>query len=106
MARIEAALHPDMSMGTTQHLGAGICVRLAHVNLLIFDSLGCAIFCIDLPWSCILIDRLRSLGGSRACTICGNVPPSCCTPQSRMVRSRRASSFTMRIARAFCISVR
>lgn len=73
-------------MGMTQHLGAEICVRLAHVNLLIFDSLGCAILGVDLPWSCILIDRLTSLDGSRACTICRNVPPSCCTPQSQMVR--------------------
>ena len=44
---------------------------IAHADLLILDSLGCAIFGAQLPWSRILRDTLTSVDTTRTCTIWG-----------------------------------
>ncbi len=44
---------------------------LARIKLLILDSLGCAIFGTDLPWSRILIDTLAGLDTTTACGVWG-----------------------------------
>jgi aconitate decarboxylase len=44
---------------------------IARIKLLILDSLGCAIFGAQLPWSQILLDTLASLDTTQACTIWG-----------------------------------
>ena len=42
-----------------------------RIKLLILDSLGCAIFGADLPWSRILIDTLAEVDTSQGCTVWG-----------------------------------
>jgi 2-methylcitrate dehydratase PrpD len=44
---------------------------IARIKLLILDSIGCAIFGADLPWSRILLDTLSSLDTTQACTVWG-----------------------------------
>jgi aconitate decarboxylase len=44
---------------------------IARIKLLILDSLGCAIFGADLPWSRILRDTLTTVDTTQACTIWG-----------------------------------
>ena len=44
---------------------------LTRIKLLILDSLGCAIFGTDLPWSRILIDTLAGLDTTTACGVWG-----------------------------------
>lgn len=42
-----------------------------RIKLLILDSLGCAIFAIDLEWSQILLDTLQQIDSSRFCGVWG-----------------------------------
>src|SRR3954447_18446786 len=42
-----------------------------RIKLLILDSLGCAVFGADLPWSRILIETLGAVDTSRGCTVWG-----------------------------------
>lgn len=44
---------------------------IGRIKLLILDSLGCAVFGTQLPWSRILIDTLTGLDSSTACTVWG-----------------------------------
>jgi aconitate decarboxylase len=44
---------------------------IARIKLLILDSLGCAVFGADLPWSRILIDALLEVDTTPGCTIWG-----------------------------------
>ncbi len=44
---------------------------IARIKLLILDSLGCAIFGADLPWSRILLDTLARVDTTPGCTIWG-----------------------------------
>ncbi|MDA8051203.1 MAG: MmgE/PrpD family protein [Rhodospirillales bacterium] len=44
---------------------------LARLKLLILDSLGCALYAGDLPWSRILLGVLEGLDATRACTVWG-----------------------------------
>lgn len=43
-----------------------------RIKLLILDSLGCAIFGIDLDWSQILLDTLQQIDSSRFCGVWGS----------------------------------
>ena len=44
---------------------------IERIKLLILDSLGCAIFGAQLPWSRILIDTLAGLDGTASCAVWG-----------------------------------
>ncbi len=44
---------------------------ISRVKLLILDSLGCALYGTELPWSRILIRTLAGLDGTRACAVWG-----------------------------------
>jgi aconitate decarboxylase len=44
---------------------------IARLKLLMLDSLGCAIFGADLPWSRILMETLASVDTSTGCTVWG-----------------------------------
>jgi aconitate decarboxylase len=44
---------------------------IARIKLLILDSLGCALYGTQLPWSRILMTTLGSLDASTACTVWG-----------------------------------
>ena len=44
---------------------------IARIKLLILDSLGCALYAQDLPWSRILLDTLAETDSSTACTVWG-----------------------------------
>ncbi|MGZ5098895.1 MAG: MmgE/PrpD family protein, partial [Usitatibacter sp.] len=42
-----------------------------RIKLLILDSLGCALYGADLPWTRILQDRLETLDVTRQCAVWG-----------------------------------
>ncbi|MCH7777544.1 MAG: MmgE/PrpD family protein, partial [Gemmatimonadetes bacterium] len=42
-----------------------------RIKLLILDSLGCALYASRLPWSRIVVETLRRLDTSSACTVWG-----------------------------------
>ncbi len=44
---------------------------IARIKLLILDSLGCAVFGADLPWSRILVDTLLEVDSTPGCTVWG-----------------------------------
>jgi 2-methylcitrate dehydratase PrpD len=44
---------------------------IERIKLLILDSLGCAVFGAELPWSQILIDTLGAVDSTRGCTVWG-----------------------------------
>ena len=44
---------------------------IARIKLLILDSLGCALYATDLPWSRILMETLAETDTSIACTVLG-----------------------------------
>jgi aconitate decarboxylase len=44
---------------------------LERIKLLMLDSLGCALFGAELPWSRMLMDTLAETDGSGACTVWG-----------------------------------
>ena len=44
---------------------------IERIKLLILDSLGCAIYSVDLEWSRILLSTLRQLDNSTACNVWG-----------------------------------
>ena len=44
---------------------------IARIKLLILDSLGCALFGADLPWSRILLDTLSAVDTSTGATVWG-----------------------------------
>ena len=44
---------------------------IERIKLLILDSLGCAVFGAELPWSVILMDTLAAVDTSQGCTVWG-----------------------------------
>ncbi|MEJ1978198.1 MAG: MmgE/PrpD family protein [Acetobacteraceae bacterium] len=44
---------------------------IARIKLLILDSLGCAVFGAELPWSRMLIETLASVDSTQGCTVWG-----------------------------------
>ena len=44
---------------------------IARIKLLILDSLGCALYGTELPWSRILMATLDSLDRTKACAVWG-----------------------------------
>jgi 2-methylcitrate dehydratase PrpD len=44
---------------------------IERIKLLVLDSLGCAIYAADLPWSRILLETLQAVDSSDGCTVWG-----------------------------------
>src|ERR1700680_1614768 len=45
---------------------------IERIKLLILDSLGCAMYGVDLEWSRILMNTLRQIDNSTACSVWGS----------------------------------
>lgn len=66
----------------------------ARIKLLILDSLGCAIYGADLPWSRILINTLTGLDTTRACAVWGT--NNCLSaPHAALVNGTLVQSFEL-----------
>lgn len=76
----------DHNIATTNHYTRGIADFVSslryedipaevidRIKLLILDSLGCAVFGAELPWSRILMETLAETDGSGACTVWGTL---------------------------------
>src|SRR6187431_2937611 len=67
---------------------------LDRVKLLILDSLGCALYGINLPWSTILRSTLQSIDTTRACTVWGT-KEKLSAPQAALINGTLVQSFEL-----------
>lgn len=67
---------------------------IARIKLLILDSLGCAIFGADLPWSQILLDTLSAVDTSTGTTIWGT-RRKLSAPHAALVNGTLVQSFEL-----------
>lgn len=65
-----------------------------RIKLLILDSLGCAVFGAELPWSHILMDTLAETDGSGACAIWGT-PLRLSAPHAALVNGTLVQGFEL-----------
>jgi len=67
---------------------------IARIKLLILDSLGCAIFGAELPWSRILLDTLTRVDTTPGCTIWGTAE-KLSAPHAALVNGTLVQSFEL-----------
>ena len=67
---------------------------IARIKLLILDSLGCAIFGAELPWSRILMETLESVDTSTGCTLWGT-GRKLSAPHAALVNGTLVQSFEL-----------
>ncbi len=67
---------------------------IARIKLLILDSLGCAIFGAELPWSRILLDTLARVDTTSGCTIWGT-NQKLSAPHAALVNGTLVQSFEL-----------
>jgi aconitate decarboxylase len=67
---------------------------IARIKLLILDSLGCAIFGAELPWSRILLDTLAAVDTTPGCTIWGT-GKKLSAPHAALVNGTLVQSFEL-----------
>ncbi len=67
---------------------------IARIKLLILDSLGCAIFGADLPWSQILLDTLSAVDTSTGTTVWGT-GKKLSAPHAALVNGTLVQSFEL-----------
>ena len=67
---------------------------IARIKLLILDSLGCAIFGAELPWSRILRDTLGSVDTTQGCTVWGT-GQKLSAPHAALVNGTLVQSFEL-----------
>ena len=65
-----------------------------RIKLLILDSLGCAIYGAELPWSRILLDTLPAVDSSAACTVWGT-PARLSAPHAALVNGTLVQGFEL-----------
>jgi len=74
-----------------EHIPAEV---IARVKLLMLDSIGCALYGADLPWSRILLDTLAETDTSTACTIWGT-DRRLSAPHAALVNGTLVQSFEL-----------
>ena len=67
---------------------------IARIKLLILDSLGCAIFGAELPWSQILLNTLSAVDSTPGCTIWGT-GKKLSAPHAALVNGTLVQSFEL-----------
>jgi aconitate decarboxylase len=67
---------------------------IARIKLLILDSLGCAIFGAELPWSRILLDTLARVDTTPGCTVWGT-DQKLSAPHAALVNGTLVQSFEL-----------
>ncbi len=67
---------------------------IARIKLLILDSLGCAVFGADLPWSRILIDTLAAVDTTAGCAVWGT-DRRLSAPHAALVNGTLVQSFEL-----------
>jgi aconitate decarboxylase len=67
---------------------------IARIKLLILDSLGCAIFGAELPWSRILLETLASVDSTPGCTVWGT-GQKLSAPHAALVNGTLVQSFEL-----------
>ena len=67
---------------------------IERIKLLILDSLGCAVFGAELPWSRILMDTLAETDSSEACTVWGS-EKRLSAPHAALVNGTLVQSFEL-----------
>jgi aconitate decarboxylase len=67
---------------------------IARIKLLILDSLGCALYGTELPWSRILLTTLGSLDQTKACTVWGTTR-RLSAPHAALVNGTLIQSFEL-----------
>lgn len=67
---------------------------IARIKLLILDSLGCAIFGAELPWSRILLDTMSAVDTTQGCTIWGT-GQKLSAPHAALVNGTLVQSFEL-----------
>ena len=67
---------------------------IARVKLLMLDSLGCALYGADLPWSRILMETLAETDSATACTIWGT-DRTLSAPHAALVNGTLVQSFEL-----------
>ncbi|MGI4946444.1 MAG: MmgE/PrpD family protein [Janthinobacterium lividum] len=67
---------------------------IARIKLLMLDSLGCAIFGADLPWSRILRETLAAVDTSKGCAVWGT-PQRLSAPHAALVNGTLVQSFEL-----------
>ena len=67
---------------------------IARIKLLILDSLGCAIFGAELPWSQILLNTLSAVDSTPGCTIWGT-GQKLSAPHAALVNGTLVQSFEL-----------
>ena len=67
---------------------------VARIKLLMLDSLGCAIFGADLPWSRILRETLAAVDTSQGCTVWGS-SQRLSAPHAALVNGTLVQSFEL-----------
>ncbi len=65
-----------------------------RIKLLILDSLGCAIYAAELPWSRILLDTLLAVDSSASCTVWGT-PARLSAPHAALVNGTLVQGFEL-----------
>jgi len=65
-----------------------------RIKLLILDSLGCAVFGAELPWSRILMETLAETDGSGACSVWGT-PLRLSAPHAALVNGTLVQGFEL-----------
>ena len=74
----------------------------ARIKLLILDSLGCALFGADLPWSRILQHTLQRVDSTPGCSVWGT-PLRLSAPHAALVNGTLVQSFELDdVHRAAC----
>ncbi len=67
---------------------------IARIKLLILDSLGCALYGADLPWSRILMETLAEVDTSQGCTLWGT-DRKLSAPHAALVNGTLVQSFEL-----------
>ena len=67
---------------------------LHRIKLLILDSLGCAVYAADLPWSRILQERLGQIDTTRQCAVWGT-DQSLSSPHAALVNGTQVQGFEL-----------
>lgn len=67
---------------------------IERIKLLILDSVGCAIYGVDLPWSRILMDTLSKLDTTRSCGVWGT-PLRLSAPHAVLVNGTLVQGFEL-----------
>ena len=67
---------------------------IARIKLLMLDSLGCALFGAELPWSCILRETLGAVDSSQGCAVWGTAQ-RLSAPHAALVNGTLVQSFEL-----------